>query len=143
MVYSVRDDTHGKEAGVAFDDTWAILIRSKAAELGLNQADLGRSLGMSKQTGHRIWKGDLQPSAEQCDQLETILMLQEGELRVACGFLPAGDNPKVERTTNGIIVRLSLGILYITWRNGRPVVIWDSRSPQVLASPRRYLPEAA
>lgn len=126
---------------MSFDDNWARAIRGRAAELGINQAEIGRILGMSKQTGHRIWNGKDVPSPEQCDQLEEALLMESGELRVLCGYLPAGTNPRVERSDDGgIIVRLEsaglilpilglvhgdhgiiLVLLYITWNKSDTV----------------------
>lgn len=127
---------------MTFESEWAKAIRGRAAELGLNQADIGRVLGMSKQTGHRIWKGAQRPTVEQCDELEVALMMEPDELRVLCGYLPKGNDPKVERGENEVVVRLStMGFLVLVpiiydmpeeaWA-ARPID--DNAEPDILAA---------
>ena len=126
---------------MAFEAGWAKAIRGRAAELGLNQADIGRILGKSKQTGHRIWKGESRPSIEQVDELEEALLFTPGELRVLAGYLPVGEDPKVEWGHQEIIVRLKpiqKGAMRSA-HNPRTVV---SAISKVLAVVDRYHPQA-
>lgn len=101
----------------AFDSEWARYIRGRAAEQGLNQADLGRSLGRSKQTGHRLWHGELRPDEELCVELAEILQVPLDDLRVACGYLPEGTDPRIERDDEEIVVRLRVPIIYAMTRH--------------------------
>lgn len=101
---------------MAFNAPWAERIREQMGKLGMKQSELGEYLGRSHQYGHRLWKGDFKPAPDRqvLIDVEQILGLESGELCVLAGYLPEGDDPKVERADGQIIVRLeTLGIILL------------------------------
>lgn len=88
-------------------------IRGAAGEQNLTRSDIARFVGLSHTTVGEWFSGDRTPSRDQLIELEVILHVEPGQLCVLAGYLPPGNDPKVEKTENGLLVRLSLGLILV------------------------------
>lgn len=85
-------------------------IRAAAGDQNLTRSDIGRFMGLSHTTVGEWFSGKRTPTRDQLIDLERILMVEPGHFCVLAGFLPEGNNPKVERTAAGVVVRLESAV---------------------------------
>lgn len=85
---------------VIFADT----LRSRRAELRLNQRDLAAQLGVKQQTVSRWESGTALPRPDRVAQLAKALGFNRGDLLRLAGYIGEGDD--VERGVGAVLVQL-------------------------------------